>query len=228
MRTPVSAVLTRLLLVRHGEVIPPAADCLYGGMDVPLSDLGRQQAVAAGREAAAHPIERVYTSPLSRAVYGAEQLMAAQRSPPQLFTEPNLREIDRGSWGGRPRAEIEAECPGGLDRLKVDEHFAPPDGESPQALRERVREVYRRVIDATPPGGTAAIVSHMHVTRCVVADVLGLPFSRFGELDIPLASSSMVEVDKASGEMSMAWIGRPPDMSEADANTDLAGNTWGG
>ena len=35
----------RLFLVRHGAVIPPKPNCIYGAMDVELSELGRREAI---------------------------------------------------------------------------------------------------------------------------------------------------------------------------------------
>ncbi|KAG8464768.1 hypothetical protein KFE25_010136 [Diacronema lutheri] len=217
-------VLTRLLLIRHGQVIPPAVDCLYGGMDVPLSELGKQQAIAAAAEANALRISHVYSSPLSRAVFGAEKVVEAQSSRPGLSIERDLREVDRGAWGGRPRTEIELEAPGGLARLKADPEFRPPGGESMRELRNRVIATYERIVRATPPGETVAVVSHMHVTRAIVAHVLGEP-ERDGEIEIPLASSSLVEIDAATGVATMAYIGREPVLESA---RDSVGNAWGG
>lgn len=206
-------------------MIPPAVDCLYGGMDVPLSELGKQQAAAAAREASALPISRVYSSPLSRALYGAERVAEAQPARPAISIEADLREVDRGAWGGRPRPEIEAEVPGGLARLKTDADFHPPGGESMRELRARVLDAYGRILRATPPGETVALVSHMHVTRAIVAHVLGQA-DNANEIEIPLASSSLVELDVATGEARMVYVGREPAL-DAGAR-DSAGNAWGG
>ena len=68
--------LRRLYLVRHGEVIPPGGvhGVHYGDMDVPLSDLGKMEAKAAAKFLEGYDIKGVFSSPLSRAVYGAEQI----------------------------------------------------------------------------------------------------------------------------------------------------------
>jgi broad specificity phosphatase PhoE len=224
----VSRLITRLLLIRHGQVIPPAVDCLYGGMDVPLSPLGKQQAVAAARESAPLLISRIYSSPLSRAVFGAQCVADVHRArSPTVELDPDLAEVDRGVWGGRPRPEIEASWPGGLARLTTDLDFAPPGGESMRELQRRVVASYERILAATPPGETVALVSHMHVTRAIVAHVLGTPPERAADVEIPLASSSLVELDMASGRASMAYVGREPDLASA-GERGAAGNAWGG
>ena len=66
----------RLFLVRHGEVIPPGGvhGVHYGSQDVPLSPLGQLEAAAAAEALKSQPLYGVHSSPLSRAVYGAEQI----------------------------------------------------------------------------------------------------------------------------------------------------------
>ncbi|KAJ1629844.1 histidine phosphatase superfamily [Pavlovales sp. CCMP2436] len=221
-------MVTQILLIRHGQVIPPTLDCIYGGMDVPLSELGKRQAIAAANGVSAFSCSHVYSSPLSRAVFGAERVLEAQMSSQRrlvpLSLEDALAEIDRGDWGGLSRAEIEAANPGGLDRLKTDPEFRPPNGESMRDLQTRVIAAFRRILDATPPGETVAIVSHMHVTKVIVSHVLGTPFS---EIEIPLASTSLVEIDHESGLAKMVFTGREPDLALA-GERDAAGNAWGG
>mmetsp|Transcript_5699 Transcript_5699/g.19385 ORF Transcript_5699/g.19385 Transcript_5699/m.19385 type:complete len:236 (+) Transcript_5699:3-710(+) len=223
--------IVRLLLIRHGQVIPPSPDCLYGGMDVPLSDFGRRQATAAAEHVADTPLHAVFASPLSRARFGAEEVVKAvaarTSAEPELIIDDGFREIDRGLWGGRDRAEIEAEAPGGLERLKVDAEFAPPEGETMLQLQARVRRAMDAALERTPPGSTSAVVSHMHVTRCMVARALGVGYEAFGDIEIPLGSVSLLEKDAATGELSVVYAGVEPSLGEG-VSSDVAGRAWGG
>ena len=54
----------RLFLVRHGAVIPPKPNCIYGAMDVELSELGRREAHAAAAHLKSEHLDRVCHSPL--------------------------------------------------------------------------------------------------------------------------------------------------------------------
>jgi len=66
----------RLLLVRHGAVIPPKPGCIYGAWDVELSELGKAEAHAAAAflKKEENRIDVVYHSPLKRAVFGAQEI----------------------------------------------------------------------------------------------------------------------------------------------------------
>ena len=82
---PLAPTAKRLFLVRHGEVINPGGDrpVYYGALDVPLSPLGQQEATAAARYLAQYALAHVFCSPLSRAVYGAEQIAQLQQTNPR-------------------------------------------------------------------------------------------------------------------------------------------------
>lgn len=91
----------RIFWVRHGEVINPGGDrpVYYGAMDVPLSDLGRLEAQAAAGFLKSFSLQRVFCSPLERAIYGAKQVIEKQEedlNPDPLILE-GFKELDRGT-----------------------------------------------------------------------------------------------------------------------------------
>jgi broad specificity phosphatase PhoE len=201
----------RLYLVRHGEVINPGGDrpVFYGALDVPLSSLGRQEARAAAsylaNSANNTQLAAVYASPLQRAVYGAEVIAAAQQSPPpdgcrtapiKVKILPGLKELDRGAWAGRTKDEI---GPANLARFDAcDESVTPPGGESYLALQSRVREALRQALASLAPGQAAAVVSHLQVTRCLLADALGVPAEEMSQLAVATASITCIDYNTSN------------------------------
>jgi broad specificity phosphatase PhoE len=183
----------RIFWVRHGEVINPGAasnrTVYYGGQDVPLSSFGQQEAVVAAEYLAQFPVATVFCSPLSRAKYGAEQVCrlvnekqtnkvtedTSSSTNPQLLTVRQLegfRELDRGAWAGLTLAEIGVEILAKFDA--GDDSVTPVGGESYHTLRDRVRDARQSVWNDLAWGQIAVVVSHLQVTRCVLADALGL------------------------------------------------------
>ncbi len=63
-----------LYCVRHGETVFNAAGRIQGQTNSELSDLGRRQCELVAQALAAEPIEAVYSSPLKRALEGAQCL----------------------------------------------------------------------------------------------------------------------------------------------------------
>ena len=125
----------RLYLVRHGAVSPPRPHVFYGGTDVPLSQLGQAEAKRAAQVLAGESVQRVVSSPMSRALYGA-QCFLASRDELDMEIEEDLREIDRGRWIGHTPEEIRANFPGDLEAHAEDpDHWREHGGESLGDLR---------------------------------------------------------------------------------------------
>ena len=97
-----------LWLIRHGETEWARLGRHTGRTDVPLTDLGRDQARAMGRRLAGHAFGLVLTSPLAR----AEETAALAGYGGLVVADSDLVEWDYGDLEGRQTAEILAEYPG--------------------------------------------------------------------------------------------------------------------
>lgn len=198
----------KLFLIRHGAVIPPAPGAFYGGADVLLSDIGKNEAKAAGEFLATIDVDHIVASPLKRAHYGALQVAEGRNMEVELFD--GLREIDRGRWFGLTRDEIEQRWPG-----DIGAHYADPinwrgnGGESLGDLRDRVLAVRNQLLERYH-GKTVVIVSHMFPTRSILADAKGLDFKKWLSIEIPTASVSLLDYND-EGKAKVCWIGHKPD-----------------
>ena len=116
-----------LLLVRHGETPPNRRGLMLGRADPSLTDVGQEQA---RRLAAALPVpDLIVSSPLRR----ARDTAAAFGRPVEL--DERWIELDYGELDGQPSDAVTA---GVLARWRADASFAPPGGESLEALSSRV------------------------------------------------------------------------------------------
>ena len=161
----------RVRLVRHGQVAPEYHGRFYGALDVPLSDEGRRSSLEAAARLALDPPDVVLSSPLQRAALLAGALAQATGAP--LVLVPEFHELDRGSWTGRDRDEIEAEHPGAIAGYVAD----PEHGNG--AGGERESELVARVWGALDPllerhaGRDLVLVAHAHVLRVILRRLLG-------------------------------------------------------
>jgi probable phosphoglycerate mutase len=154
--------------IRHGETAWNAAGRLQGAQDTALNDLGREQAVQAGRILAdllardgRNKSELPYvSSPLLRARTTMELMRGALELPQEHYaTDDRLREIGYGKWEGFTLAEMQAADPVFFARRVTDKwRVAPEGGETYEAVQRRMSEWYGQVnIDTVvvAHGGTA-------------------------------------------------------------------------
>ncbi|MBQ3302299.1 MAG: histidine phosphatase family protein [Eggerthellaceae bacterium] len=119
-----------LIIMRHGQTPGNGAGAYVGVLDHPLSEVGREQAKAAG----IHPeIDLVYVTPLSRTHETASICFPNAR---QVEVD-GLQEMDFGAFAGRTADEMEDDpdyrawvdgmcegrCPGGESRAEFSQRI---------------------------------------------------------------------------------------------------------
>jgi len=189
----VSEDVKRVFWVRHGEVINPGGDrpVYYGAQDVELSELGQAEARAAGDFLSNFDLSMVFCSPLKRAVYGAQQVLASQKSEEVPIQLEGFKELDRGAWCGLTKAEI---GPDNLARFDAcDESVTPEGGESYVELKTRVIEAKDEVVSRLKPGQAGCVVSHLQVTRSILSEALTIPTEKMADIKIATASITCVD-----------------------------------
>jgi broad specificity phosphatase PhoE len=145
--------------IRHGETAWNAAGRFQGSQDIPLNDLGRSQAVAAGgiladllardgHEASSLPF---VASPLGRARLTMELVRGAMRLPPGDYAiDDRLREIGYGSWEGLTLPEMERHDAATFASRNADKWgVAAPSGESYAGVTVRMREWFDGLVADT-------------------------------------------------------------------------------
>jgi len=139
-----------ILLVRHGRTEGNAKRVLQHP-DTPLSAEGEAQARRLAARLAGERIAAIVSSDYARARSTAEAVQAASGAPLEVDSE--LRERCFGALRGRAYAEL------GFDPFAPD--YAPPGGESWEALHRRVDGVWDR-LSARAAGleGDLVVVTH--------------------------------------------------------------------
>lgn len=206
----------RLFLVRHGEVINPGGDrpVYYGAQDVPLSPLGEAEAQAAASYLQQFDMDMVVSSPLSRAVFGATEVLKLQANKDEkaVVAMEGFRELDRGAWRGLTKDEIGLETMAKFDAC--DETVTPEGGESYPTLKTRVLQERDKILDLLPPGKTAVIVSHLQVTRSMLSDALGIPTGEMAGLGVATASITCIDYGE-DGTQTVHFQSFKPDVGLA-------------
>ncbi|PSL36490.1 putative phosphoglycerate mutase [Labedella gwakjiensis] len=159
----------RIVLVRHGETEWSRSGRHTGTTDLPLTDIGEQQAALLRSALDPADFGLVLSSPLGRARRTAE--LAGFADP---VIEPDLTEWDYGAYEGRTTADISAELgrPWNLWSDGVPAGATP--GESAHDLRGRADAVLRRA-RAALPDGDVILFAHGHMLRAIAIAWVALP-----------------------------------------------------
>jgi broad specificity phosphatase PhoE len=149
----------QLLVIRHGQTEWSVAGRHTGRTDIPLTEVGRAEALDAARTLAGWHVVRAYTSPLGRARETAEIVGL----PCDLTVDQNLLEWDYGVFDGVTTTAARQTIPD----WSVWSH-AMTGGESLTEVGERADRFIERAL-AEAPSGNVAVFSHGHLLAVLIA-----------------------------------------------------------
>ena len=172
------AAPTRLVLARHGETEWSKSGQHTGRTDIPLTDVGRDQARRLGDALAGRTFARVVSSPLVRALETCRIAGFGDR----VEIDEELQEWDYGAYEGRRRVDIALEEPGWTVWSRPIR-----DGESLAELGARADRVIARLL---PVGGDVLVFSHGHFLRVLAARWIEAPPLLASRLELATATIS--------------------------------------
>ncbi len=181
----------RLYFLRHGQTTWNADGNRYAGAtDVPLTEIGIEQARKGADMIRNLSFDAVYCSGLSRALETAKLALDGRDIP--IVRDPRLNEMNYGEWEGKTHAEILAE---------PDNHWqdwvADPDARRPGRSGELASELVARVtaflFDVLQPGRAVLAVAHHTTGRLLIAHMLEMPLANYRRLQLDNASLSLFE-----------------------------------
>lgn len=162
-----SPEVVRLVAWRHGQTTFNVERRFQGQSDIPLNELGREQAALAARYLAALRPDAIFSSDLIRASETAGYLARLTGLDVQL--DKDLRERHGGCWEGMTADEIRVQYP------QAVESWNPPDGEPTGAVADRASAALERIADTLADGQMAVVVAHGAALGLGISRVLGIP-----------------------------------------------------
>lgn len=159
-------------LLRHGDCRQDGVKRYLGQADLPLNDLGRNQARAWQRELAGIPLQRIFSSDLSRSFETASIIGEGRECRVQPLVK--LREIHLGAWDGLPMAEVRRHYPEEFRKRGADMvSYRIPGGECFADVAARAIPLFEEIVRGVE--GNLLIVGHSGVNMVLLSHVLGLP-----------------------------------------------------
>jgi glucosyl-3-phosphoglycerate phosphatase len=187
----------RLVMLRHGQTQYNATSRMQGQLDTQLSELGRDQAVAAAEVLAKRQPLLIVSSDLRRALDTATVL--GDRSGVGVSVDTRLRETLLGDWQGLTHLEVDDAAPGARLAWRDDARWAPHGGESRVDVAARSRPLVAELVEKQTewgrddPDRPVVLVAHGGLIAALTAALLDLPVDNWPVLG-GLGNASWVQV----------------------------------
>lgn len=173
-------------LVRHTAVALAWKGRCYGASDVPLSRVGKAEAIRLAAELVAIPPAWVLHSGLTRTRFLAERIAAHAGCP--LHEDSGWRERDFSVWEGRTWTEIYRTSGNAMEgMIDAPGEFRPGGGETTFELADRATAAYERL-----PGGHGLVVTHGGPIVALLGRRQNLPVTDWPTLVPPCGSLIVV------------------------------------
>lgn len=151
--------MTIVYLLRHGRTALNAAGALRGRMDVPLDEVGREEARRLGAAFSGVELGEVVSSPLGRSMETATAVADRQGLP--VTPDPGFIDRDYGPWTGKAPSAVS-------DRYGALESAPASEIEPYAQFQDRVTRALAAVV-ARLPDRRVAIAAHDAVNRAIIA-----------------------------------------------------------
>lgn len=136
--------MCQMLIVRPGATALDEQERMKGSLDIPLSDVGKQQVLKAVDQIAKFPLAMIYCGPCESAVDTAKML--SEKANCKWKTCDWLRNLDHGLWQGKCIEEIKRQQPKLYRQVQENPNFFnPPEGESLAQAQQRVSKQLQKL-----------------------------------------------------------------------------------
>jgi len=150
------AVVTTLILLRHGESMWNKKNLFTGWVDVPLSEKGIQEALGAGHRLCQLPIDIVYCSTLVRSIMTAMLAMAVRpdgKTPVIMHEKGKLNRWGEIYSEAALKGMIPVYCASELNERMYGKLQGLNKRETMDAYGEEQVKLWRRSFRTRPPSG---------------------------------------------------------------------------
>lgn len=191
-----------LVLVRHGQSQWNLENRFTGWEDVPLTDLGRDEARRSGRLLRDTVFDQAFTSNLIRADETLRLVLAENRRPDvPVLRDAALNERHYGDLQGLNKEETARKF--GAEQVHIwrrSYDVAPPGGESLADTAARTLPYFTaQIAPRLRQGETVLVVAHGNSLRSIVMDLEHLSREQVMELNIPTGVPIVYDLDADLG-----------------------------
>lgn len=191
----------QIILWRHGLTSWNQERRFQGHADVPLTDVGVEQARSAAAVLAGLKPDLIVTSDLMRARVTAQTLADLVRLDVEI--DVRLRETDVGRWSGKTFSEVQAEEHEALATWEDGNDVPAGGAENRTQVADRMEASLKDWVKKISDSGVLVAVTHGGAARAAIGRLLGLEVQQWpilGGLD-NCAWSVLEEVHRNDGHV---------------------------
>ncbi|MDD2501706.1 MAG: alpha-ribazole phosphatase [Geobacter sp.] len=173
--------MTRLYLIRHGQVNGHEQRRYNGHADVALTDLGVEQYHLLKDRLADSHISACYSSDLTRCKIGAD--IICQQFGIEPVHRSELRELNIGIWESLTWQEIQSRWPNEWQaRLNDLVNYRVPEGENLLDVETRAMPVVHEMLERHR-GQELLLVGHGGLNRIILLNAIGAPLANMFNIE---------------------------------------------
>ncbi len=208
--------MVQLCLLRHGESLWNKENRFTGWVDVPLTDLGREQAEKAGELIKKEGLrfQVAYTSVLNRAIETLEIVMKTIQQNIPVIKDSALNERMYGDLQGLNKEDTAKKY--GSQQVHIwrrSYEIKPPNGESLEDTQKRTIPFFMNcIMTDIKEGKNVLVVAHGNSLRSIVMYLDKLSKEQVLSLELPTGLPIIYSIDPNGGvtskkELSISNIG---------------------
>jgi broad specificity phosphatase PhoE len=192
----------KVVFWRHGRTEWNAQRRFQGQTDIPLDEVGLEQASDAARLLVGVRPTRIISSDLSRAASTASALAELVNLDVRTFA--GLRETNAGTWEGQTREVLIANHGDELAAWAAGSNLRPGGGETRTEVAQRVIDVINEELTTINERETLVVVTHGGSARAAIAMMMELPPEHWAALGV-LSNCAWSVLSEKDSEYGPAW-----------------------
>ena len=195
----------QLVLIRHGESQWNQENRFTGWVDVPLTQLGRQEALRAARTLTNIAFDVAFTSELKRAQQTLDIILAELHlTQIPIYKDKALNERHYGDLQGLNKEETAKKY--GKDQVFIwrrSYDVRPPGGESLKDTAERTLPYYRtKILPEVTKGRNVLVCAHGNSLRAILMEIDRISPEEIPNVNIATCRPMLYEIGSDGSVMS--------------------------
>jgi len=192
----------KVVFWRHGRTEWNAQRRFQGQTDIPLDEVGLEQASDAARLLVGVRPTRIISSDLSCAASTASALAELVNLDVRTFA--GLRETNAGTWEGQTREALIANHGDELAAWAAGSNLRPGGGETRTEVAQRVINVINDELTTISERETLVVVTHGGSARAAIAMMMELPPEHWAALGV-LSNCAWSVLSEKDSQFGPAW-----------------------